>query len=107
MESKNNSFGTIHLEIERLLKEAYEPTQLLIENESDLHSGPKGRESHFKVLVVSDHFKDLKRIDRQKNVFETLKNVMPRIHALSLRVLTPDQMQSSSEFQSPDCSNKK
>lgn len=107
LESKNSSSGTIHLEIEHLLTQAYVPTQLLIENESDLHSGPKGRESHFKVLIVSDHFKGLKRIDRQKHIFETLKDVMPRIHALSLRVLTPDQLQDSGEFQSPDCSHKK
>ena len=90
-----------------MLTEAYNPLRLEIVNESDMHSGPKGRESHFKVLIVSDYFKDMKRIDRQKHIFQTLNDVMTKIHALSLRVLTEAEVANSSEFQSPDCSHKK
>ena len=98
---------TIQNSIHKMLTEAYNPLWLEIVNESDMHSGPKGRESHFKVLIVSDYFKDMKRIDRQKHIFQTLNDVMTKIHALSLRVLTEAEVANSSEFQSPDCSHKK
>ena len=98
---------TIQNSIHKMLTEAYNPLRLEIVNESDMHSGPKGRESHFKVLIVSDYFKDMKRIDRQKHIFHTLNDVMTKIHALSLRVLTEAEVANSSEFQSPDCSHKK
>jgi BolA protein len=93
--------------IEKMLTDTYKPVQLDIVNESDLHSGPKGRESHFKVLLVSDFFIDMKRVDRQKHIFQTLNLIMTKIHALSLRVLTLAEAEKSSDFQSPDCSHKK
>jgi BolA protein len=99
--------GRIEGKIEALLMATYAPIQLEIVNESDLHSGPKGRESHFKVLVVSDLFKDMKPIDRQKHIFQTLKDLMPRIHALSLRALTSDQIAKAQDFKTPNCITKK
>lgn len=98
---------TIQNSIQKMLTEAYKPVRLEIVNESDLHSGPKGRESHFKVFIVSDYFKDMKRIDRQKHIFQTLSDTMTKIHALSLRVLTEAEVAQASDFQSPDCSHKK
>jgi BolA family transcriptional regulator, general stress-responsive regulator len=97
----------IKKEIINLLTSAYSPLKLEIENESDQHSGPSGRESHFKVLIVSDFFKDMKLVERQKHIYLTLKNLMPRIHALSLRALTVDQMEKSQDFQSPSCAKGK
>ena len=97
----------IKKEITSLLAQAYEPFKLEVENESDDHSGPKGRESHFKVLVVSDFFKDMKPVERQKHIYQTLKDLMPRIHALSLRALTIEQMEKLQEFQSPSCAKGK
>ncbi len=115
----------IESEIVKILTEVYQPVFLDIENESDKHSGPKGRESHFKVLIVSDVFKALKRIDRQKHVYQSLKDVMPRIHALALRTLdleqyqadqnnfdkseinkTSESVEASKKFISPDCTHK-
>ena len=98
--------GPMYTEIKTLLEKTYSPVVLEIQNESDMHSGPKGRESHFKVLIVSDFFKDLKLIERQKHVYQTLADVMPRIHALSLRLLLPSQMEKIQGFESPDCSHQ-
>lgn len=94
-------------EILNKLKSQYSPLKLEVVNESDMHAGPKGRESHFKVLIVSDFFKNMKLIERQKHVFDTLKDIMPKIHALSLRVLTEDQLEKAEDFKSPDCSHKR
>ncbi len=97
-------------QIEELLNLNYEPDVLNIVNESDLHSGPKGRESHFKILIVSDFFKVMKRLDRQKHIYQTLSEVMPKIHALSLRALSAEEFgpqEDAISFQSPNCAHKK
>lgn len=104
---ENMTQGMIEKEISDLLNQTYSPTLLDIVNESDMHSGPKGRESHFKVLVVSEFFKDMRSIDRQKHIYQTLKNVMTRIHALSLRALTPLEIEKVQGFESPNCAHKK
>lgn len=109
----------IQNEIEQRLKEVYVPIFLDIENESDAHSGPKGRESHFKVFIVSKVFEGLKLLDRQKHIYQTLKDLMPKIHALALRTLTEDQwkkdqksmdkseaVEAAKNFKSPNCTHK-
>lgn len=93
-------------EMEQILNEKYNPEILVIENESDMHSGPKGRESHFKVLIVSDFFKGMNTLERQKHVYQALSEVMPQIHALSLRVLLSNQKDNISGFVSPECLHK-
>lgn len=84
-----------------------QPVHIELENESDNHAGPPGRETHFKLLFVSPVFEGLSRIDRQRKIFDLLKNEMNSgLHALTLRLLTPDEWKASSlEFQSPQCAS--
>jgi stress-induced morphogen len=86
------------------------PVHFELENESDQHSGPKGRETHFKLLIVSPQFENQSRVDRQRQVFDLLKNEMQTgLHALSLRALTPEEWEkqktqkTQNSFQSPEC----
>lgn len=83
------------------------PVHFELENESDQHSGPKGRETHFKLLIVSSLFENRSRVDRQRQVFDLLKNEMQAgLHALSLRALTPQEWEkqnTQNSFQSPEC----
>ncbi len=98
--------GPIETKIREKLTAAFQPVHLEIENESDNHSGPPGRESHFKVLVVSAKFEGLARIARQRLVNEILKDELAgRVHALTQRALTPVEWQQGADasFQSPDC----
>lgn len=46
------------LAIRKKLQDALNPKHLEILNESYMHNVPKGSETHFKVLVVSDKFND-------------------------------------------------
>jgi stress-induced morphogen len=93
--------------IEKLLKETYAPIVFEIENESDSHSGPKGRESHFKVLIVSRIFEGLSRVEAQRHVFKTLSEVMPTIHAFALRAQTPEAYKKENpDFMSPSCASR-
>ncbi len=91
--------------IEQLLG-ALGPSLLQIENESDQHSGPSGRETHFKVLIVSEKFEKLSRIDRQRLIHDLLKSELQSgLHALSQRALTPQEWSQTNPdlFVSPDC----
>ena len=51
--------GPIKLAITEALSKNLNPIHLEVINESYMHNVPKGSESHFKVLVVSDKFTDL------------------------------------------------
>ncbi|MBT3432057.1 MAG: BolA family transcriptional regulator [Candidatus Thioglobus sp.] len=66
------------------------PPHLEVINESHNHSGPAS-ESHFKLVVVSDYFSDLKLIDRHRFVNQLFKEELSHIHALAMHTYTPDE----------------
>ena len=75
--------------IEEKLKQKFFPSYIEVVDESDLHAGHSGArpggETHFKVIMVSQCFEGLSRIDRQRAVYRALKNELDeRVHALSL-----------------------
>jgi BolA protein len=79
---------------------------LEVENESHNHNVPKGSETHFKVLIVSDAFEGIGAIDRHRRVHAALADELKKgLHALTLRALTPAQWhaEGGSDFQSPPC----
>lgn len=94
--------------IKKKIMEAFHPVQFKLENESQMHSGPR-TESHYKVFLVSEAFEGLSRIDRQRLVNDCLKQEFEEgLHALTMRLKTPeeDQKKGLAEFASPDCSSK-
>lgn len=98
----------IETEIINLLTQELQPEVLEVENESDMHQGPPGRESHFKVYVVSSQFQGQSRIARQRTVFAILASVMTKVHALSLRACTREEHdKSTAQFTTPQCASKK
>jgi len=79
--------------IEAKLRAALDPTHLEIEDQSHFHSGHAGAresgESHFAVVIVSDYFRDMTRLARQRLVNETLADELAGpVHALSIRAVT-------------------
>jgi BolA protein len=91
--------------IEQKLASEYEIDFLQVENESHMHNVAPGSESHFKVTIVSDSFKDQMLIKRHRMVNKTLQQEMQQIHALALHTLTPDEWQTraGSVADSPKC----
>lgn len=93
----------------RSLLSSLEPVRLEIWNESDQHAGPPGRESHFKILIVSDRFQGQSRLDRNRTVNSLLQPLMMAqrgsIHAVSLRLITSEEVQKGGAlgFESPPC----
>ena len=57
------------------------------------HAGHDGSgESHFSLLVVSEAFAGLNRVQRQRLVFAAVGDLMDgRVHALQIQARTPDE----------------
>lgn len=86
--------------IKTKLMEALSPSRLELVDESHLHAGHAGArpegESHFRLLVVSDQFKNRGRLERQRMIYQILGDLMATdIHALSIKALTPDEAPSA------------
>jgi stress-induced morphogen len=96
---------TVEETIRQKLAEHFSPVHLEVVNESHMHSVPKGSETHFKVLVVSDAFAAMGPVDRHRTVNGVLRDQFAAgLHALSLRTLTPEQWKvEGGTFESPPC----
>lgn len=78
--------------ITKKLDEAFSPEHLEVTNESHMHNVPEGSESHFKVVIVSDQFKDKLPLARHRLVNKTLEaELSGGIHALALHTLTMEE----------------
>ena len=96
---------SIQATIEHKLASEFDTDFLQVENESHMHNVAPGSESHFKVTIVSDAFKDQMLIKRHRMVNKTLQQEMQQIHALALHTLTPDEWRSraGNVADSPKC----
>lgn len=99
------STGPIEAKIQECLQKL-NPQHLQVVNESYMHNVPKGSESHFKVLVVSEEFKGLQLIKRHRLVNslvkETLQDDFP--HALSIEAKAPEEYKEDYKLDpSPNC----
>ena len=75
-------------------------------NESHTHNVPAGSESHFKVVVVSDDFKDVSLINRHRRINDILSEELKQfIHALSMHTYTIEEwrVRHSESPDSPNC----
>eukprot|EP01061_Rhynchopus_euleeides_P000898 TRINITY_DN10643_c0_g1_i2.p2 TRINITY_DN10643_c0_g1~~TRINITY_DN10643_c0_g1_i2.p2 ORF type:complete len:128 (+),score=37.05 TRINITY_DN10643_c0_g1_i2:111-494(+) len=97
--------GPIGKAIEAKLSEGFAPSEMQVINESHMHNVPKGSETHFKVVVVSDRFEGVKLIDRHRQVNAALKDELAGpVHALSINAKTPEQWAKNSNVSpSPSC----
>ncbi|HXP77090.1 MAG TPA: BolA family protein [Stellaceae bacterium] len=82
--------------IREKLTSALNPTRLEVIDESHRHAGHAGArpggETHFRVEVVAAAFQGKSRLERQRLVYETLREEMSnQIHALSLVTRTPGE----------------
>lgn len=86
----------IKAEIEKRLTAAFHPSKLEVEDDSHQHSGhagnPGGRETHFRVLIVSEKFAGQSRVKRHRAVYQALGGLIGHpIHAIGLDTRTPDE----------------
>ena len=77
--------------IESKLRGEFATDYLEVENESHMHNVAPGSESHFKVTIVSEEFRDQMLIRRHRRVNQALQAELQQIHALALHTLTPEE----------------
>ena len=83
---------TMQENIRSKIQTALSPMHLEVINESHMHNVPPGSESHFKVVVVSEGFRDEKLLSRHRRVNGILaEEFQGGIHALALHTMTPEE----------------
>lgn len=88
--------GTIGKSIKQKLEQNYNPSHLEVIDESANHAHHRGAhehaseggssESHFHVIITSEHFADMGRLARHRAVLELLKDEIAQIHAFSIDI---------------------
>ena len=63
-------------------------------NESSQHSGP-ATESHFKIVIVSTDFDEMKLIDRHRFINKLFADELNHIHALAMQTYTTKEWAKS------------
>jgi BolA protein len=79
-------------DIEAVLRAAFAPLSLQVQDDSHLHAGHAGaREGrHFSVQVVSERFNGLSRLARHRLVYDALRpQIQHGIHALAIDARAP------------------
>lgn len=83
------------------------PTHLDVLNESNQHAGPPGRESHFRVRVVSDFFDGKSRVSRHREINKRLSDILGPggVHALAMELYSDAEWQKREGVgvESPEC----
>ena len=99
---------SIESTINKIINESYNPLYIELVNESFMHNVPKDSESHFKLIVVSDIFKNMTLVQRHKHIYLSLKTTMNNIHALSINAFDTEEFRLNPDIsRSPDCIHKK
>lgn len=78
--------------ITKKLQEEFHPEHLEVINESSMHNVPEGSESHFKVVIVTDEFKEKMLLARHRLVNKVLEDELNGgVHALALHTMTMEE----------------
>lgn len=96
---------TMQARITEKLTRAFNPEHLEVINESHMHNVPEGSESHFKVLIVSEHFNGKMLVARHREINKVLEDELKNdIHALALHTMTMDEWYAKGKApDSPEC----
>jgi BolA protein len=88
-------------QIQKALDARFNPTELLIKDQSHLHQGHEGArdgKGHFDVTIVSGAFEGINRLHRHRMVYDALSNLIETdIHALRIKALTPSERGSNTQ----------
>jgi BolA family transcriptional regulator, general stress-responsive regulator len=92
----NAATGPVASEMIERLTAALRPTRLTLEDQSSQHIGHAGHdprgESHFSLIIESPAFTGLNRVERQRQVYSALGDLMrERVHALTIKAIAPGE----------------
>lgn len=99
---------TLQAQLEQNLQ-ALSPLVLQVENESQGHGGYfPGKESHFKVTLVSADFSGLRAVQRHQKIYALAGDLLSpgKIHALAIHAYSPDEW-TGEVPDSPQCAHNR
>jgi BolA protein len=78
------------------LRQAFQPTRLQLDDDSDRHAGHAGAhpsgESHFNLTIEAAAFAGMPRVARQRAIYAVLKEELAgTLHALSVKAYAPGE----------------
>ena len=84
------------LKIENIILEKFEPYFFSVLDVSEQHRGhhsfKEDVESHFEIIIVSEKFKNIKRIERHRMVNQSLKEeFLTDLHSAIIKTYTIDE----------------
>jgi BolA protein len=83
-------------QIKQRLIEGLDAESVDVIDESHMHAGHAGAKTgmgHFNVTIIADAFAGKSLIERHRQVYEALGDMMQTdIHALSIKAYTPDEL---------------
>ena len=84
------------INIENLILKNYEPKFFSVLDVSEQHRGHQNFkedvESHFEVIIVSEKFKNLNRIERHRMINQSLKNeFLSGLHSIIIKTYTIEE----------------
>jgi len=87
--------GRVAERITEKLAQAFDPAELTVTDESDLHAGHAGArpegETHFRVRVVSQAFAGKTPLERHRMINEVLADELAGpVHALAIKAAAPE-----------------
>ncbi|WP_201586484.1 BolA family protein [Psychrobacter jeotgali] len=92
--------------------QALQPQHIDLANESMNHAGYfEGKESHFKLTIVSDAFANKRLVARHQLVYEQVSDLLTsqggNVHALAIHAYTPEEWQAQGiSPSSPQCAGQ-
>ncbi len=91
--------------IEMKVRQGLAPSHLEVINESGNHNVPKGSESHFKLVIVSEKFTEKRTLHRHRIDYAILaRELAGSVHALALHTYTGDEWRAVGDApDSPNC----
>ena len=85
----------------------FNPSHLEVVNESAGHGGYfPGKESHFKVVMVSEDFQGLRAVQRHQKIYAAVGDLLApsKIHALAIHAFVASEWQRQ-DTSSPECAH--
>ena len=88
------------INIENLILKIFKPEFLSVIDVSEQHRGHKnfkeGVESHFEIIIVSEKFKNLNRIERHRMVNQSLKEeFLSDLHSVIIKTYTLEEYKNT------------
>ena len=93
-------------DIESKLTKELDPSHVEVIDESYLHNVEPGKESHVRIVVVSEQFENLNLVKRHQLIYQQINEELEGpIHAISLHTFTDSEWKDKNETaqDSPDC----